>query len=124
MNSVTDLFWRRSQSRELSDAWDKQRDATRHSELVSADCRHLEHQVDRLLLISRALWEILAQTQGVKEEDLVAKMKEIDLRDGHLDGKQSSLPMDCPVCHHRLHPRNHWCLYCGAKIETADPFIE
>ena len=44
--------------------------------------RSLEASVDHLALACQAMWELLRGQVGVTEEQLLAKMKEVDLRDG------------------------------------------
>ncbi len=122
MNTIGDAFWKRSQSREFSDDWEKQREAARSTGQLHADYKHLEHQVDKLLLITRALWEMLAETRGIDDKELLSKVKEIDLRDGQLDGKLAQEAKDCRECGHKLSPRNHQCIYCGALVESDDVF--
>ena len=55
----------------------------------SADLRaaaRLDDKVNRLALICRAMFELM-QASGVTEDQLKAKIVEIDLRDGQADGK-------------------------------------
>jgi hypothetical protein len=47
----------------------------------------LEQLVDKLTLTNYALWEIVAKEHGYDDDKLVAKVAEIDLRDGRLDGR-------------------------------------
>jgi hypothetical protein len=122
MNPITDTFWKRSLNRDQAEDWEKQRRDNRDSTQLHADYHHMEQQIDKLMLITRALWEMLAETRDFKESDFLSKVKEIDLRDGELDGKLSKPPRDCPACGHRLHARNYRCIYCGAAVENDDLF--
>ena len=54
----------------------------------------LEEKLDRLALITRAMFELMQQS-GVTEEQLTKKVVEIDLRDGHEDGRMSPRPARC-----------------------------
>jgi len=79
--------------------------------------RDLEHHVQRLSLQNQALWEVLQKHLNIPEEELEAKIKEIDLRDGVEDGKVTDVALQCPKCG-RVSSRKHWkCLYCGAKFK-------
>ena len=49
--------------------------------------KSLEERVDHLSMTNRALWEIVAEEHGYDEDKFSAKVAEIDLRDGRLDGK-------------------------------------
>ena len=47
----------------------------------------LDDKVNRLALICRAMFELMQASGAVTEEQLKAKIVEIDLRDGQADGK-------------------------------------
>jgi hypothetical protein len=82
----------------------------------------LRMDVERLLIISEALWTILKEQHGGTDEDLARRMAEIDLADGALDGKVAKEPpATCPHCKRTLHKRRPWCLYCGGQV-LQDPF--
>ena len=80
---------------------------------------HLEERVDRLALLSRALFELLAERTGVTEEQLSARVLEIDLRDGQRDGRMSPKPTRCPKCDAMISPRFGRCLFCGEQGPNA-----
>ena len=74
----------------------------------------LRWQVNKLTLINMAMFELLQQRFGVTEEELVAKMTEIDMRDGHVDGHApASGPVACEACGKTYSKRHNHCLYCG-----------
>lgn len=75
----------------------------------------LEERVDRLVLLCRALFELLGEKAGMTEEQLGAKILEIDLRDGQQDGRMSPRPTRCPTCDAMISPRFGRCLFCGEK---------
>ncbi len=66
-----------------------------------------------------AMWEMFGKSAGLFLKDLEAKMVEIDLRDGELDGKLAAAPENCPRCERKLGPRRHICLYCGSSVWAA-----
>ena len=78
--------------------------------------------IDKLILVNRALWEIIAESQGLAEEYLLNKVNEIDLRDGVLDGKIRIPVRKCASCGRMLQQGHEKCIYCGTKDESADPF--
>jgi hypothetical protein len=75
----------------------------------------LEERIDRLTLLCRAMFELMAERSGVTEEQLSAKILEIDLRDGQQDGRMSPKPTRCPKCEAMISPRFGRCLFCGEK---------
>jgi hypothetical protein len=82
----------------------------------------LRAAIDKLILVDRALWEIIAESQGLTEEYLLNKVNEIDLRDGVLDGKIREPVRKCASCGKVLQQGYAKCIYCGAKNESVDPF--
>ncbi|MEM1027252.1 MAG: hypothetical protein AAGJ38_04145 [Planctomycetota bacterium] len=74
---------------------------------------HLEDRFERLHLVTMAMWSLLEEKLGVTEEELVAKVMEIDLRDGNMDGKVTRTVQTCTACNRPVHPRHQRCLYCG-----------
>ncbi len=82
----------------------------------------LGENFDRLTLICRAMWELMREQNNLTEEDLMKKIKEIDLSDGLLDGKVRTPPQKCSKCG-RTVPRKHMrCIYCGAESLTGTVF--
>ena len=82
----------------------------------------LQGEVERLLLITEALWRILKEKHGFDENELVKQITLIDLEDGKLDGrKPAAPPTPCPKCKRTLGKNRPRCLFCGEPI-AADPF--
>ncbi len=82
----------------------------------------LQFEVERLLMITEALWTILQERLGVDESDLIRRIAEIDLQDGRLDGKVgASPPGNCPHCQRKLARKRPCCIYCGKPVRV-DPF--
>jgi len=82
----------------------------------------LRNRLDRLTLACVALWELLQQCSDLTEEDLMAKVKEVDLRDGAADGKIASKVSQCRKCGRVMSVRHQKCLYCGAAKLDAKAF--
>lgn len=76
-----------------------------------------ERKMHRLEIVNQALWELARDALGLNDEQLDAKIKEIDLRDGVEDDKISEVPLRCPSCG-RVSSSKFWkCLYCGMEFE-------
>ena len=73
----------------------------------------LESKIESLALTCQALFEIMETRDGVTKEILAAKMEEIDLRDGKLDGRMSPPNKVCSSCGRRTSKTRSSCLYCG-----------
>lgn len=79
--------------------------------------RELEEQIQRMQLLNQALWEALSAKTGLTEAEFLAKVKEVDMRDGQEDGKMGTQALKCPKCQ-RVSSSKHWrCLYCSAKFK-------
>lgn len=79
---------------------------------------YLEGEVERLLMISEALWGILKEQLQYTDDELVRRVQEIDLRDGQLDGKVSkSAPKKCTSCGRTVMKKRPQCMYCGHLVE-------
>ncbi len=87
--------------------------------LTAADS--VDARLDRMLLAFEALWTLVRDKLPVNEEDLAARMNEIDLSDGRLDGKVRKSAVTCPACGRAISRRLPKCMYCGQAI-VHDPF--
>jgi hypothetical protein len=76
----------------------------------------LERQVGRLALASIAMGEILRDHLGISREVIEAKIREIDLRDGKLDGTFRPSAKTCKECGRVSGPMSATCLYCGTPL--------
>lgn len=82
----------------------------------------LEGEVERLLMITESLWQIVKERHSLDDQELVRRMVMIDMRDGKLDGKvATSPPRKCPQCARTLFKNRPRCPYCGEPI-AGDPF--
>jgi hypothetical protein len=74
----------------------------------------LQFDVDRLLMITEALWMILKEEHGYDDAELQRRVTEIDMRDGKLDGRAPRpAPVRCLQCGKTLLKRRPRCIYCG-----------
>lgn len=99
-----------------------------HSAHRAADRAHskassVEFDVEKLFLVTHALWSILKEKHGYSDDDLIKRVTEIDLLDGKLDGKLSrteSRP-NCAKCGRKIMGQRDCCMYCGQRTTTS-PF--
>jgi hypothetical protein len=88
----------------------------------------LNDRIERLVLVTEAMWELMSERLGISAADLAARVREIDARDGHIDGKRgeaSEAPMiQCPSCQAVVPRGKTTCQFCGADVPAAkaDPF--
>ncbi|MCP4375910.1 MAG: hypothetical protein GY794_07025 [bacterium] len=93
---------------------------------AAADARSqamlLELDIEKLFMITEAMWNILKEKHGYSDDDFLRMVQDIDLRDGQLDGKvakQANPP--CSQCGRILSSKHPMCMYCGA-VSTRAPF--
>jgi hypothetical protein len=75
----------------------------------------LKDQIDHLSLVCEAVCELLEEI-GFNKSMLADKIKEIDLRDGKLDGKYVK-KSSCPACKRDVASRHIKCIYCGSFLK-------
>ena len=83
-----------------------------------------EQRIDKLTLISMAMWSFVSEKLGVTEEQLIERVKQIDLMDGVADGKLKRQLAKCSSCGRVMSPRHAKCLYCGADKLQITAFDE
>ena len=93
--------------------------AKSHARANEVSLRGLQDQIDHLSMVCLAMSELLEEI-GFNKEMLLAKIQEIDLRDGKLDGKYTP-SIDCSGCGRTLAPRHVTCLYCGTRVKSQSP---
>ena len=96
------------------------RDVARESAMSSDKTRK---NTERLYLVVQAMWELLKDKAGLTDADLDAKVQEIDMRDGRLDGQDSTQtdPLTCRQCGRTILSGQAQCSWCGTQTEGG-PF--
>ena len=96
------------------------RDVARESAMSSDKTRK---NTERLYLVVQAMWELLKDKAGLTDADLDAKVQEIDMRDGRLDGQDSTQtdPLTCRQCGRTILSGQAQCSWCGTQAEGG-PF--
>ena len=81
----------------------------------------LEDRIERLSLVCMAMWSLIQDKTNLTEEDLLDRVKTIDLMDGVADGKATRTVSKCSACGSTMSQRHARCLYCGAEklVESA-----
>jgi hypothetical protein len=98
-------------------------EASASAAAAARQVRNLEDRVDRLTLVCSALWSLLRERNGLTEEELMERVKEIDLADGRLDGKAPRQPpATCGACGRTFAARHARCLWCGAERAQGSAF--
>jgi hypothetical protein len=88
----------------------------------SPEVSELRADVERLYIITEALWRILKEKHGMEDNDIIRQIATIDMEDGRLDGRKAKTPpQPCPKCGRVVGKQRMKCLYCGELIATQ-PF--
>jgi len=116
------MFWEYYQQRTIQGAESRASRADTKATNVKYDLGRMEDKLDSLALTCQAMWEILRERDGITDEVLIAKMTEIDLRDGRADGRMSSAGVPCKNCGRELSRHRERCLYCGTAVDKPHVF--
>lgn len=97
--------------------------AARIATNVRTENEALRFDVEKLFMITQALWTLLQEQHGYTDDQLIQRVQEIDMQDGKLDGKvaKDKIRPDCPQCGRKLMGKRPVCLYCGTEV-ALDPF--
>lgn len=116
------MFWELYQQSNIRNAHSSAGRARATADQASRQGERLEEKVDALALACQSLWEIVRETTDFTEDHLLAKMEQIDLRDGKSDGKMSPVGQTCDDCGRKTSRRRDNCIYCGEQIGPSEVF--
>jgi len=96
-------------------------EAGNRADAAARTVKDLEARIERLTLVNLAIWSLLREKLGFTEENLLDRVREIDLQDGVLDGKVARQTTKCSNCGRTMSTRHNKCLYCGHEdlVSTA-----
>ncbi|MAG94697.1 MAG: hypothetical protein CMJ48_13270 [Planctomycetaceae bacterium] len=118
------LFYDLYQNAQISSARSTAGRAESKAQSASDEIRDLNARVDKLCLLSQAMWESLRDRTKMTDEDILERVHEIDARDGVVDGKMGSPGRRCPTCDRALSAKHGKCLYCGYTEDEKDHVFE
>lgn len=114
-----DILYDLHQNGKIGEASSKANASLRQAERAGDRVADVEERLDKMALLNLALWTLLRDKLGVTDEELAKRVEELDLRDGQLNGRVQSAPVDCPDCQRPLHQRHRRCLYCGFALSQS-----
>jgi len=116
------LFWELHQTKRIGEAESRAAQAKRTATSARQDMAEMQERCDKALMVCEALWTILRDKFKLTDEHLVARINELDLSDGRLDGRvKKEKAVRCPECDRTISRRFPRCMYCGTVI-VHDPF--
>lgn len=116
------MIWEAYQQTKIVGAERTAERAISKADRYAADIANVQRQVARLTLACQAMWELLRDRSDLTEEDIEAKINEIDARDGQVDGKIGIVLAECPSCGRPTNSRRDSCLMCGAPLQRQHRF--
>jgi hypothetical protein len=91
-------------------------------ELLAAYLAGVEARLQRLALVVEAMRETLEAAGLVDQAQVLAKVAEIDLRDGSADGRHApATALRCGQCGRVNGANRSRCLYCGSADLQPQP---
>lgn len=81
-----------------------------------------DQRVDQLLLVVQAMWTLLQEKTGLTDADLIARVTELDARDGATDGRVIKPPVKCAKCGAAVSRKFNRCLFCGEPYREGSAF--
>ena len=92
-------------------------DAKAHARKVETDSTFMKMELERLFMITEALWTFMRNKPGYNDADLELMIQNIDLKDGKLDGMVAKEPAQkCGRCNRALLRAKPFCIYCGEPV--------
>ena len=114
------LLWGLAQQRQIGEAKTDAARATSRAATADRNVEALIDRLDKLTLVNMAVWSLVREQLELTEEQLVERVREIDLADGVEDGKVTRTVAKCPKCGRVMSPRHKKCIYCGsAKLSIT-----
>jgi hypothetical protein len=93
-------------------------DARSTAREAKTEVDELRYELERLMLVTEALWRIVQEKVQCTDEELVQHIQKIDMEDGKLDGRKAPTPArDCPHCQRKLLKHQPRCFYCGKPVQ-------
>lgn len=115
-------LWDIVQHYQIKEARSEAKDAAERASRQETKVASGNDRIEKLMLATQAMWELLREHAGLSDEQLLAKMAEIDGRDGKIDEKIGAESIDCPHCGRKTSTRSGACLYCGKPVRDSHVF--
>jgi hypothetical protein len=116
------MIWEIYQQQQINEAGRTADKAVSRTERQANDIEDLKKHIERLSLASQAMWELIKARTALTEAELEAKILEIDGRDGRIDGKINTPPINCASCGRTTSASRNTCVMCGAPTRPLHQF--
>lgn len=85
------------------------------------DLADVDERIDRLTLLTEAVWSLLLERTDLTEADLIRRVDELDASDGQRDGRRIRGAATCE-CGAKVNPKAEVCMFCGAVAPDRSGF--
>jgi hypothetical protein len=90
---------------------------------TAGEFHDINQRVDRLILVVDAMWSLLKDS-GWTDEQLRARLEELDLADGVADGRRTPKPAACGGCGSMVEVGRSTCAFCGVAVSDDGPVTD
>jgi ribosomal protein S27AE len=97
-------------------------DAGNRADVAARTVKDLEARIERLTLVNLAMWSFIREKTGLTEQNLLDRVREIDLQDGVIDGRMKKDTRTCSKCGRVMSARHSKCMYCGHEELVSTSF--
>ncbi len=87
-----------------------------------AGAARLDERIDQLLLVVQAMWTLVQEKTGLTDAELLARVTELDAKDGTRDGRITRPPVKCAKCGAAVARKFNRCLFCGEPYKEGSAF--
>jgi len=107
-----------------SDSGARQQAAAASTDASSAkrDVADMQKEIGRLKLVCAAVWDLVKEKTSLTEDDLIAKVAELDAKDGVADGQLTRRVRQCVQCQRTVAAKQTKCMYCGTVQPVGSVF--
>jgi hypothetical protein len=85
------------------------------------ELEQVSYRANKALLLCEVLWTIVRDKLDLTDQELLERVRAVDLTDGQLDGKVRRAPLYCQRCERETTQRFDRCMYCGEPLPSS-PF--
>ncbi len=119
---MLDLLFDIHQSGQIQEAGAAAAGARSRADAVAERVSNLERRCEKLALGCQAMLELLRERGGPSDAEILARMEQIDTRDGSRDGRITPHVVACPKCGRQASNRRKTCLYCDTPLPNPVAF--
>ena len=97
-------------------------EAQRDARSASTGLEFTRHDIERLLLVTEALWTFMKKEHGYTDDALTRMVADIETKRGGTNATPvKDAPVTCPACGRVNTASRPFCIFCGKHME-GNPF--